>query len=186
MFYGTSVMQIVDKELKLEVGDNFTIMKAMTNQGMIKASLAHLGFHKRPAPSVARTIKEFIPRNAPRHQSLGHDLGIERKWEKVDDFLSDILTANSNYDESNSQYRLAQTIADVMLRISGVDGIAYPSVATSLKGINLCLLPEFVDASFRAKRFYMFQVLDRVNGDNLIATPAVNGVPDGERIVWAN
>ena len=71
--------------------------------------------------------------------------GISAKWLAVDEFLSEMATTLFPPNEEQDKYKITNAISRLLLRIPGVHALNYPSVATRLKNINLCMEPKIAD-----------------------------------------
>ncbi len=161
LFYGANKINVAMIELRPKPGDVLTVMVARAKAGIANLKVAHVGLERSRAPELERTIREDIPRVLPSHlQFLGSHANY-KKWLLIDDFLGDVFTEPVP-EGAEHRYKLTVPIAELLFRIPNADGINYPSVATNLHGINLCLQPAAADRHFAPSLFYMFRVMRHV------------------------
>ena len=55
----------------------------------------------------------------------------------IDSFLSDVATVTHDPAEEQDQYKITNVVSRALLAMPGVDGLTYPSVATSFKNMNI-------------------------------------------------
>jgi hypothetical protein len=61
-------------------------------------------------------------------------------------------------DEEQDKYKITNAISRLLLRIPGVHALNYPSVATRLKNLNLCMEPGTADHFFMPAEAWMIRV----------------------------
>ena len=107
-----------------------------------------------------------LPRVAPSHLAHLGSVSNYKKWLLIDDFLGDLFTMRAE-DGEEHKYKPSIAIASLLFRIPDVEGINYPSVATNLKAINLCLKPGKADQYLIPSELVMMKFLDRAHPSTL-------------------
>jgi hypothetical protein len=70
-------------------------------------------------------------------------------------------------DQEQGKYIITNVISDLLFKIPGVQAINYPSVATRLHCLNICLKPEVADEHFMPSHAWMIHIeeeTDRLQG----------------------
>ena len=80
------------------------------------------------------------------------------KWLAVDDFLSEMATTVFAPHEEQNKYKITNSMGRFLLKIPSVHGLNYPSVATRLASLNLCLRPEVADQLFYPAEAWMIKI----------------------------
>jgi hypothetical protein len=76
----------------------------------------------------------------------------------VDNFLSEMATTLFPPSEEQDKYKITNAIGRLLLRMPNVHGLNYPSVATGLVSLNLCLRPEITDQYFKPAEAWMIRL----------------------------
>jgi hypothetical protein len=110
----------------------------------------------------------FVPhdrklRTNRRFQGMLEDFGISRKWLAVDDYLSEMATTVFAPHEEQDKYKITNSIGRLLLQIPSVHGLNFPSVATGLVSLNLCLRPEIADRFFHPAEAWMIKIEEKKN-----------------------
>jgi hypothetical protein len=133
-------------EIRPAINDLITIAVLKTKRPpFITLQCAHIGLDRSESPAFGPEQKKHIPRSHPGFQTKLRDDGLTKKWMAVDSFLSDIATATHGPADEQDQYKITNAVSRVLLTISGVHGLTYPSVATQLKNLNVAIKPEVAD-----------------------------------------
>jgi hypothetical protein len=82
---------------------------------------------------------------------------ISSKWLLVDEFLSEMATSLFPHEQEQDKYKITNSIGRLLLKIPNVDALNYPSVATRLMSLNLCLRPEVADRHFEPSEAWMIR-----------------------------
>lgn len=151
LFYASCEMHEAIFELQPKKDDIVTVMMVAPVDKVAKISVTLTGLSK--SPKWENVLKERLKR------SIMPTSG--KKWLIVDNFLEEILTEVVPKSE-RYKYQTTAAIAELLLKIPGVDAIQYPGIATSLKGLNLCLKRESVDRVLKPIGFSMMKVVDIV------------------------
>jgi hypothetical protein len=124
------------------------------------------------------------------------DFGISRKWLAVDDYLSEMATTVFAPHEEQDKYKITNSIGRLLLQIPSVHGLNFPSVATGLVSLNLCLRPEIADRFFHPAEAWMIKIeekkerLDGLNQDGpFYRTTFIRKseeIKSDGRIVWSD
>jgi hypothetical protein len=115
------------------------------------------------APELAEVQKNSIPRANPRFKAMLHHEGISKRWFKVDNFLAEMATAMFPAEEEEDQYKITNAISEILFRAPEVDALNYPSVATNLNCVNLCLKPAVADRLFKPCEAWMIRIEERAD-----------------------
>jgi hypothetical protein len=158
--------------------------------------VAHIGLERSIAPELGFAPRDRMLRTNPRFQGMLAHFGISKKWLVVDDFLSEMATTVFAPDQEQDKYKITNSIGRFLLKIRSVHGLNYPSVATGLVSLNLCLRPEVADQFFYPAEAWMIKIeekkerLDGLNQDGpfyrttfIRKSEEIKG--DG-RIVWSD
>jgi hypothetical protein len=106
-------------------------------------------------------------RNNPNFQDMLRRHGINNKWLLINEFLSEIATTPFSPEQEQSKYIITNAIADLLFKIPGVRALNYPSVATRLHCLNICLKPNVADQHFIPSHAWMIRIeepTDRLPG----------------------
>lgn len=161
VFYASSTMQGAVFEVRPEVGDIITLLVSRTRNEHVDLSCSQIGLERSLAPEVADVRKSGrLPQNHPRLQALLRKHQISNKWLRVDRFLTELATTVFPPEIEAKGYVMTTTISDVLFRPPYVNAFNYPSVATTLKSINLCLKPDMADQTFIPVEAWMIRIDD--------------------------
>jgi hypothetical protein len=130
------------------VGDVITLLIVGTKEPFAELDCAHIGLERSLAPEVGEVPRDRMLRHNPRFQAMLEHYGISTKWLAVDEFLSEMATTLFPPDQEQDKYKITNAISRVLFKIPGVQALNYPSVATRLKSLNLCLPTEIADQYF--------------------------------------
>jgi hypothetical protein len=109
---------------------------------------------------MGETQRGQMLRNNPRFQAKLKHHGLSKKWLAVDEFLSEMATALFPPEQEQDKFKITNAISRLLFKIPNVQALNYPSVATKLNGLNLCLQPEIVDQYFMPSEAWMIRIED--------------------------
>jgi hypothetical protein len=148
-------------EIHPAVGDVITLLVVRSKGSFADLDLAHIGLDRSLAPEMGFVPRDRKLRTNPRFQVILEHFRISKKWLAVDDFLSEMATTVFAPHEEQDKYKVTNTIGRCLLKIPSVHGRNYPSVATSLVSLNLCLRPEVADQFFYPAEAWMIRIEER-------------------------
>ena len=161
-FYCSDQAQTAVFEIRPPERSWFTLLIAGPKAGgPISTSLLHLGLEHAKSPHLLNA-KTTLARNNPKHLAILGRPGNYKKWLDIDDYLGDMATQIVEAGEED-RYKITIALREI-LSIDQFDGVAYPSIATHLNGMNICLRPERADALLQAASVSMAQVIGISNG----------------------
>jgi hypothetical protein len=163
VFYASNRASGAVFEVRPAVGDMITLLIAATKEPFVELKCAHIGLDRSLAPELAEVQKNGIPRANQRFQAMLKHHGISKRWHQVDDFLAEMATMLFSPDEEEDKYKITNGISDVMFKIAGIDALNYPSVATQLECVNLCLKPAVADRLFKPSEAWMIRIEERAD-----------------------
>ena len=158
MFYASNRMNGALFEVRPMVGNVITVLVVRTRQTSIVLKSAHIGLERSMAPELGPVERTRMLQDNPRFQAMLKEKRINRKWLLVDNFLSDMATNHFSPEDEQSKYRITNAIAQVLFGIPSVEALNYPSVATALNCLNICLRPEIADKHFIASEAWMIRI----------------------------
>lgn len=161
MFYACNRSTGAVYEIHPQVGDMITLLIARSKGGFAELDCAHIGLERSLAPEVGCVPRDRMLRTNPRFQAMLRHYGISNKWLAVDNFLSEMSTTLFPPEEEQDKYKITNSIGRLLLKIPNVHGLNYPSVATGLVSLNLCLRPEIADQYFEAQEAWMIKIEER-------------------------
>ncbi len=145
-------------EIRPRVGDLITLLIARTKSASVTLQSAHIGLERSIAPELDEAQRHRMLRQNPHFQEMLKHNGISKKWLAVDEFLSDIATTLFTPDEEQEKYRITNAIGRLLFKIPSVEALNYPSVATGLRNLNVCLKPEIADRYFMPSEAWMIKI----------------------------
>jgi hypothetical protein len=154
-------------EVHPAVGDVITLLVIRSKRAFADLDVAHIGLERSIAPEMGFVPHDRKLRTNPRFQGMLQHFGISKKWLAVDDFLSEMATTVFAPPEEQDNYKITNSIGRLLLKIPSVHGLNYPSVATRLESLNLCLRPEVADQFFYGAEAWMIKIeekRDRLDG----------------------
>jgi hypothetical protein len=167
VFYACNRVPGAVIEIQPQIGDLITVLVVKTKEPFVELQCAHIGLERCLAPEIGPVQRGRMLQRNPRFQAMLDHYGLSQKWLAVDEFFSDMATARFQPEEAGDKYKITNAIARPLLRIPGVQALNYPSVASKLKNINLCMSPEVADQFFSASEAWMIEieeVVDRLTG----------------------
>lgn len=141
-------------ELQPKIGDIVTVMEALPKSALGKISILPIGLSRSKSPLVP---DEFKQERVKRASSFS-----PKKWLIADNFLEQLLT-EIVAEEERHKYMATAAAAEHFFKIPNLEAIQYPSIATSLNGLNVVLKPENADRLLKPSKFHMLEVLDILN-----------------------
>jgi hypothetical protein len=172
---GTSVFYACNRatgaihEIHPTVGDVVTLLIARSKDRFAELDCAHIGLERSFAPEIGFVPRDRMLRTNPRFQAMLAHYGISQKWLLVDNFLSEMATTIFGPSEEQDKYKITNAIGRILFGIPEVHALNYPSVATKLVSLNLCLRPEIADQYFQPAEAWMIRLegkVDRLPGVN--------------------
>lgn len=145
-------------EIHPSVGDVITLLVVRSKGPFADLDVAHIGLERSTAPEMGFVPRDRKLRTNPRFQAMLEHFGISKKWLAVDDFLSEMATTVFAAHEEQDKYKITNSIGRFLLKIRSVHGLNYPSVATRLVSLNLCLRPEVADQLFYPAEAWMIKI----------------------------
>lgn len=158
MFYASNRMNGAIFEVRPTVGDVITVLVVRTRQPSILLKSAHIGLERSAAPELGAVERSRMLQSNPRFQAMLREKGIGKKWLLVDRFLSDMATEHFVPDDEQSKYLITNAIAEILFGIPDIEALNYPSVATSLHCLNICLKPDVADKHFKPGEVWMIRI----------------------------
>lgn len=163
MFYASNRATTAVYELRPRVGDLITLLVIRTKKPFVELDCAHIGLERSLAPELGPTQRGRMLRNNPRFQAMLKHYQISNKWLVVDEFLSDMATTLFPPNQEQDKYKITNAISRLLFRIPGVQALNYPSVATRLTGLNLCLPPQLADEHFVGSEAWMMRLEEQAD-----------------------
>jgi hypothetical protein len=148
-------------EIHPQVGDMLTLLIVRSKEPFAELDCAHIGLERSLAPEVGFVPRDRMLRTNPRFQAMLRHYGISNKWLALDNFLSEMATTLFSPEEEQDKYKITNAIGRLLMRIPGAHGLNYPSVATNLVSLNLCLRPEIADQYFKPLEAWMIKIEER-------------------------
>jgi RES domain len=183
-------------EIHPAVGDVITLLVVRSKGPFADLDVAHIGLERSLAPEMGFVPHDRKLRTNRRFQGMLEDFGISRKWLAVDDYLSEMATTVFAPHEEQDKYKITNSIGRLLLQIPSVHGLNFPSVATGLVSLNLCLRPEIADRFFHPAEAWMIKIeekkerLDGLNQDGpFYRTTFIRKseeIKSDGRIVWSD
>ena len=149
-------------EIHPSVGDIITLLVIRSKMEFAELDCAHIGLERSIAPEMGLVPNDRKLRTNPRFQAMLRHYGISKKWLLVDEFLSDMATTSFAPAEEQDKYKITNAIGRLLFKMPNIQGLNYPSVATGLESLNLCLQPAIADQYFRATEAWMIRLEERV------------------------
>jgi len=160
---GTSAFYCSDKpqtaifEIHPKAGDWFTLLKAGSKSNrVLSIELLHFGMEYACEPEMV-AARGSLARHHPKHHLILGSEANKKKWLVIDNYLGAIAIQNV---KSGEEHKYKTTIAaGEVLMADKFDGLAYPSAATRLHGINICLRPKRADNLLKPLTIEVFEVI---------------------------
>jgi hypothetical protein len=156
VFYCAPTREIAAFETRPQVGDWITLLAADKRERLRPLQIIPLGLEQCTSPVLKAIGYKPVRHDPPIRDSLGSENNY-RKWCKVDDFLGELLTQAVSPGEED-RYKATIALAKAMHRFPGVDGFAYPSIATERQGVNLCLTTAAADSHLQPLSCHVFRI----------------------------
>lgn len=137
VFYASSTINAALWEVRPKVGEVVTVAICTPVVAPAVFHLTHIGLHHYQGNPDAfwRGVPDI--RSNPSFMGDLRQLGIDRKWSRIDDFLSELATRPVG--EQAGLYEATSQLGETLLRVPNTDGIIYPSVAAGLAAFNIRL-----------------------------------------------
>jgi hypothetical protein len=156
-FYASSMPNTAVFELRPKAGDVFTVLLATTrSRQVVSLNVAFIGLERSLAPEVQHFTDRDSFRRSPTFRERLAPANY-KKWLLIDDYLSEIFGLEVP-DGEEHRYKLTIALANLLFDAPGVDGVNYPSVATSDHGINVCMNPAAADREFAPLEAWVVEV----------------------------
>lgn len=140
-------------EARAEPGDTVTLVWAKARQKYAKMNIAFLGVTKSLDPYVRQTRNEAELEAAKRDELGPSNFA---KFVEIDALLSDLMT---EVVTDPRRYKPTVALGKMLLEGAGVEAVQFPSVSTSLKGVNMVMTPATADKLFVADEAWEFRCL---------------------------
>ena len=88
--------------------------------------------------------------------------GVTNHWLKMDNFLSELATSVYSPHIEERAYLRTNAISAILFTAPDVQALNYPSVATNLRSLNLCMKPAVADELFYGSEAWMLEVEDEL------------------------
>jgi hypothetical protein len=158
VFYASARAHAAVLEVRPAVGDTVTLLVAGAQQQHADISCAHVGLHRCDDFQEATGANGAHPRSNPRFIADLRSHGVLNKWLKIDDYFADLTTTVVPPGEDESVFKGTNAIARVLGKIPDIESLNYPSIATHLNCVNLCMTPEAADRHLRPCEAWMLRV----------------------------
>lgn len=162
VFYASNNAQGAIFEVQAPLGSTVTVLCCSTREDFVELRCAHIGL-KRSVSPVAMHASHGSPLKNGRLQQALDSAGLSKKWQRIDEFLADMATGRWPESEQQDQYKITNAIASVLMGAPDACGLNYPSVATTLNSINLCLPPSVADEIFVPLEAWTLRTEERVD-----------------------
>jgi RES domain len=160
VFYACNRVPGAIFEIQPQVGDLVTVLIVRTKEPFVELQCAHIGLERCFAPEIGPAQRGRMLQTNPRFQAMLERYRLSQKWLAIDQFFSDMATTQFRPDEASDKYKITNAIVRPLLRIPGVQALNYPSVASRLRNINLCLPPTAADQFFTGAEAWMIRIED--------------------------
>lgn len=157
-FYVSNTARGAMFEVRLEVGRLVTILEARTKQPYVQFDTAHIGMEECRAPAMQQSGRARLLHSNPMFREQLRRANLEQKWLTVDNYLSEMSRYLPLPDQEQLHYRVTNSIARTLFRIPNIAALQYPSIATNLSCINLCMLPWAADEYFYAAKAWLVSI----------------------------
>lgn len=155
LFYAAVELNTAIFELRPKKGDVVTIMEVIPISSLGRILIIPTGLSK----SISDKISLGFNNDRIAQNILSKN---DKKWFSADEFLESLLTEVVG-DNERHKYHATTAIARLLFKISNIDGLYYPSIATSQKGLNLCLRRESADKILKPHKFFMVEIVEIVD-----------------------
>jgi hypothetical protein len=189
VFYCSMRQEAAAEEVGAKPGDEVSLLAVGLKGSVSALRVAPVGVDR--ASARVRQVMDWKPSRGD--QRLRELLGTRlawRKWCEIDDLLGELLAANPGCAGSHP-YVVTNVIARWLWRMppnpTPLDGILFPSAASELNQMNLCLSAEAADRCLRPLAAYVFRVHQgavggrELNAELVAVASAI--APDGA-ITW--
>lgn len=184
VFYASNKANVASFETRPAEGDVITIMKAVTLTSHSRLECIQVGLIHSSAPEIQHLKRDTLPQSHVGHLAMLGSNKNREKWRTIDEFLCQLLLSDVPVGKEHL-YKPTVALANILKVAPHVEAINYPSVATSLNGLNICLAPEIADRLFRPAAFYMLQIGKQVGSLFQIVPVKKAGPPDATgHITW--
>jgi len=176
-------------EVKAGQGDRVTLLRLNPRGAKLcRFNAMFLGLERSLSEQNERAILEHKARAFLRRTQMGE--ANYAKYRMVDDLLGDLITAQVPDDEL-FRYKVTIALTDLIFSSGYYEAIAYPSLATERKGINIVMAPETALSKLTPFEAWEFEMgpdsLRLVDQPELVPVRAVRRtesiLPDG-KFVW--
>lgn len=180
-FYCSNRVKGALLEMRVKPGDRLALVVAGSRAAAIDIRCTHVGLHRcQEEPEIMTFAQNGLRGLLPFLQEL-RELGVERKWLRIDDYLTELAVAEPEPDAEQNHYKVTNVISDVLGRIPAQQALLYPSVATSLRSFNMALTPAHADNFFFPAECWQFEIDCHVS--ELPGAPVAKGGYFGFRVV---
>lgn len=158
VFYVSNTARGAMFEVRPTTGQLITLLETKTKQPFVKFDTAHIGMEECEAPAMVDAGKTKLLHGNPKFREQLRRERLEHKWLAVDGYLSDMSRHLPPAGHEQEHYRVTNAIARPLFRITQIAALQYPSIATKLSCINLCMLPAFADENFYPARTWLVSI----------------------------
>ncbi len=163
-FYASSEFHGAVFEMLPAPGDRLTVLVAGAIDRESRLELAHVGLERALVDrEITGTMGDGL-RKDEGFSAMLREMGIERRWLALDDFLASIGTTAYPPVESADRYKLTVAAAKFLSHGDRFDGLIYPSVGIDLRGFNLCLGTAAADRAYFPFEAYLLEIVDERPG----------------------
>jgi hypothetical protein len=157
-FYCSNRVQAALLEMRAKPGDRLALVIAASKAPAVEIGCAHVGLHRcLEEPQIMGIAQNGLRDALPFLRDL-KAMGIERKWFRIDDYLTELAVAEPSPEVELHHYKATNVISDVLGRIPSQQALLYPSVATDLHAFNLAIAPEHTDRLFFPAECWQFEI----------------------------
>ena len=140
-------------EARAEPGDTVTLVWAKARPKFARMNVAFLGASKSIDPYIQQSRNEALL-TAQKRQELGPSNYL--KFVELDRVLTNLMTEAVT---DNWRYKPTVALGTMLLDEAKVEAVQFPSVSTSLEGVNMVMTPETADNLFVPDEAWEFQCL---------------------------
>jgi hypothetical protein len=160
IFYFSADSVIALNEVRADAGDTCTVVECKPRNGA-SPLLIPIGVHDMAKRQKA-VIWGGLPKPSVRIKAHLKSDNEFRKYEQIDEFLSaEFLRLVDEEHEYKLTIAIAELLFDFQTDDSGIDGIAYPSIASGQINANLAIRPEAFHRIYRPVACTRMKIAER-------------------------
>jgi hypothetical protein len=157
VFYAANTPHTAFLELRPAVGQRYTVLLARSKKATADLSVIVLGITEARSSDIAAIRGTLREMDAALLKSMGN--ANYKKYALLDRWLTSSITAEVPSDQPEL-YKPTAALANLLFR-APIDAVTYPSVATDMNGMNICLLPNRADELLVASEAWEFEIIQR-------------------------